>query len=79
MLYLLFQLTYWSMGNSMVRISPAVDVWWSRIERALVVIVTFELYEAVDYPQIQDEEVVIDEDFFDDEFFEWLMEDMSLD
>jgi hypothetical protein len=63
----------------MVRISPAVDVWWSRIERALVVIVTFELYEAVDYPQIQDEEVVIDEDFFDDEFFEWLMEDMSLD
>jgi hypothetical protein len=75
MLYLLFQLTYWIMGNSMVRISPAVDVWWSRIERALVVIITFELSEAVDYPQVQEE--CGHEDFNEEEFYEWLMEEMS--
>jgi hypothetical protein len=62
------------MGNSMVRISLArVDVWWSRIERALVVVITFELYEvAVETPQIQAEEFVIDENFFDEEYLEWL-------
>lgn len=58
----------------MVRISLArVDVWWSRIERALVVVITFELYEvAVETPQIQEEEFVIDENFFDEEYLEWL-------
>jgi hypothetical protein len=58
----------------MVRISLAgVDVWWSRIERALVVIITFELYEvAVGTPQIQEEEIVIDGNFFDEEYLEWL-------
>jgi hypothetical protein len=58
----------------MVRISLAgVDVWWSRVERALVVVITFELYEvAVETPQIQAEEFVIDENFFDEEYLEWL-------
>jgi hypothetical protein len=62
------------MGNTMVRISLAgVDVWWSRVERALVVVITFELYEvAVETPQIQAEEFVIDENFFDEEYLEWL-------
>ena len=62
------------MGNTVVRISLArVDVWWSRIERALVVVITFELYEvAVETPQIQEEEFVIDENFFDEEYLEWL-------
>jgi hypothetical protein len=61
------------MGNAMVRISPAVDVWWSRIERALVVIITFELYEAVDYPQ----EDYGDVGFNEEEFYEWLEEELS--
>jgi hypothetical protein len=58
----------------MVRVSLAgVDAWWSRIERALVVVITFELYEvAVETPQIQAEEFVIDENFFDEEYLEWL-------
>jgi hypothetical protein len=62
------------MGNTVVRISLArVDVWWSPIERALVVVVTFELTEvAVETPQVQEEEFVIDENFFDEEYLEWL-------
>jgi hypothetical protein len=62
------------MGNTVVRISLArVDVWWSPTERSLVVVVTFELTEvAVETPRLQEEEFVIDENFFDEEYLEWL-------
>jgi hypothetical protein len=63
------------MGNAMVRISPAVDVWWSRIERALKVVITFELYKAVDYPQVQED--YGDVGFNEEEFYEWLEEELS--